>query len=79
MIRNPSVNARHELKFRPERRLAGQRIAECSCGQWESWDVSHDQLIEDYQIHRDFIDEAQRLKTQRLERAAARAMNTGAK
>ena len=38
-----------------------------------------DQLLEDYQTHRDFIDEAQRLKTQRLERAAARAMNTGAK
>ena len=80
MIRNPSVTARHELKLRPERTVTGQRIAaECSCGQWESWDISPDQLIEDYQVHRDQIDEAQRLKTQRLERAAARDMNAGAK
>ena len=79
MIRNPSVNARHEVTIHPERTITGQRIAECSCGQWESWDISHDQLLEDYQVHRDNIDEAQRLKTQRLERAAARAMNTGAK
>ena len=79
MIRNPSVDARHELKNYPGRTLTGELVAECSCGQWESWDVSHDQLLEDYQVHRDQIDEAQRLKTQRLERAAARAMNTGAK
>ena len=79
MIRNPSVNPRHELRNYPGRNAAGELVADCSCGQWESWDVSHDQLIEDYQVHRDNIDEAQRLKTQRLEHAAARAMNAGAK
>ena len=78
MIRNPSVNARHELTISEERTVTAARVAECSCGAWNSWDISHDQLLEDYQTHRDFIDEAQRLKTQRLERAAARAMNTGA-
>ena len=79
MIRNPSVTTRHELKVSEQLDRAGYLAAGCSCGQWESQGTSHDQLIEDYQVHRDFIDEAQRLKAQRLERAAARAMNTGAK
>ena len=79
MIRNPSVTARHELKISEQLDRFGFRAAGCSCGQWESQGSNVDQLVEDYQVHRDFIDEAQRLKTQRLERAAARAMNTGAK
>ena len=78
MIRNPSVNARHELLMSTSP-TPGWLAADCTCWQWSAEGTSHDQLIEDYQVHRDNIDEAQRLKTQRLDRAAARAMNTGAK
>ena len=75
MIRNPSVNARHELLIRVH---DGHPFADCACGSWFSASSSRDQLLEDYQIHRDNVDEAQRLRSQRLERAAARAMNRGA-
>ena len=72
MIRNPSVNARHEFIFCEH---DGHLFADCACGSWFGDSLSHDQLLEDYQIHRDNVDEAQRLRVQRLERAAARAMN----
>ena len=71
-IRNPSVNARHELLIREH---DGHPFADCACGSWFGDSLSHDQLLEDYQVHRDNVDEAQRLRSQRLERAAARAMN----
>ena len=72
MIRNPSVNARHELIFREH---DGHPFADCTCGSWFGDSLNHDQLLEDYQVHRDNVDEAKRMRVQRLERAAARAMN----
>ena len=52
---------------------------ECSCGSWGSVAVSHDQVLEDYQVHRDVVDEAERFESQRLDNAAAHAVNLGAK
>ena len=75
MIRNPGVNARHELTLSEQRDVTGLRSAACSCAQWRSQGSSLDQLLEDYQVHRDNVDEAQRMRSQRLERAAARVMN----
>ena len=72
MIRNPSVAARHELTIHTA------VSASCTCGSWFADNINPDQLVEDYQIHRDNVDEAQRLRSQRLDRAAARATNRGA-
>ena len=71
-----SLPAQHELAiFIVEVGL----VAECTCAQWRSESTSHDQLLEDYQTHRDDVDEAERFESQRLENAAARAVNMGAK
>ena len=48
-----SLPARHEL-LTP----TGWRDAECSCGLWFGTGSSFDQLLEDYQTHRDQVDEA---------------------
>ena len=66
--------ARHELLM-----PAGWHDAECACGLWFGTSSSHDQLLEDYQTHRDVIDEAERYESQRLDNAAGRAVNLGAK
>ena len=69
-----SLPARHELLM-----PTGWRDAECACGLWFGTSTNHDQMHEDYQTHRDVIDEAARFESQRLDNAAARAVNLGAK
>ena len=60
-----SIPAPHELRMWTSR-LHGWR-AECACAQWRSDNTSYDQLLEDYQTHRDDVDEAE---SQRLDRGA---------
>ena len=73
-----SLPARHELLMSTVS-LYFSRIAKCTCGEWRSENTSHDQLLENYQLHRDDVDEAARFESQRLDNAAARAVNLGAK
>ena len=72
MIRNPSVPARHALVASPLDSLR----AECACGSWWSEVDSHTDLDEAYLSHIDDIEDAQRLRSQRIDRAVARAMNS---
>ena len=52
------TDTHHELRIWP---------AKCACGLRFSISSSHEQLLEDYQIHRDDVDEAE---SQRLDRGA---------
>ena len=70
-----TITARHELRMFSRN---GWHFAECTCNSWRSNRTNHDQLLEDYQTHRDVIDEAARFESQRLDDAVARDMNTGA-
>ena len=74
------IPARHELTINGKSSLWSAYVsAECSCGLWTSEGTSHDQLAEDYQVHRDVIDEAARFESQRLDNAVGRDMNLGSK
>ena len=71
-----NIPARHELLMFSR---SGWHFAECTCNLWRSNRTNLDQLVEDYQVHRDVIDEAARYESQRLDDAAGRAVNMGAK
>ena len=53
-----STDTHHELLTWP---------AKCACGLWFSISSSYEQLLEDYQTHRDDVDETE---SQRLDRGA---------
>ena len=73
-----SLPARHELTIRIVELYAPLLLAECTCMEW-SGVGSHDQILEDYQVHRDEVDDAERFESQRLDNAAAHDVNLGAK
>ena len=67
------MSDRHELLM-----PTGWRDAECYCGLWFNMSPSHDQMLEEYQLHRDEVDDVARYEAQRLDDAAGRAVNWGA-
>ena len=73
------TTARHELTIRAKlpHAIGPWYVAWCACTRWTNESGDYDQLVEDYQVHRDVIDEAARFESQRLDDAVARDMNLG--